>query len=121
MAFRFHKSFKIIPGIKLNIGKKGLGVSTGIKGARVGINSKGTYSSVAIPGTGISSLTYHKNKQIDEKQPITETQASTTKNRLSKKTFLILLTVFCLLGFIINFPTGLIITVLSFALYKYKS
>lgn len=64
MAWRFRKSIKLGKFVKLNIGKKGLGLSTGVKGARVGLNSRGTYTSVAIPGTGISHMTYHgKNKK----------------------------------------------------------
>lgn len=66
MAFRFRKSFKIAPGIRLNLSKKGIGMSAGVKGARVGINSKGTYTSVGIPGTGISSISYSKTKQLEE-------------------------------------------------------
>ncbi len=58
MGFRFRKSVSLFPGVRLNIGKKGLGVSAGVKGARVGIGSKGAYTSVGIPGTGISSVNY---------------------------------------------------------------
>ncbi len=51
----FRRSKKI-GGIKLNFSKSGIGVSTGIKGLRVGIDSKGkAYRSVGIPGTGIYS------------------------------------------------------------------
>ncbi len=59
MGFRFRKSFKIFPGLKLNVSKSGLGLSAGVKGsARVGVNSRGTYTSVGIPGTGISAMSY---------------------------------------------------------------
>lgn len=58
MGFRFRKSISLFPGVRLNIGKKGLGVSAGVKGARVGVGSKGAYTSVGIPGTGISSVNY---------------------------------------------------------------
>ncbi len=58
MGFRFRKSLSILPGVRLNIGKKGLGISAGVKGARVGVGSKGAYTSVGIPGTGISSVNY---------------------------------------------------------------
>lgn len=66
MGFRFRKSLSILPGVRLNIGKKGLGISAGVKGARVGVGSKGTYTSVGIPGTGISSVNYvGKGKQSE--------------------------------------------------------
>lgn len=55
MGFRFRKSIKILPGVKLNVGKKGVGISAGVKGARVSVNSSGRVTkSVGIPGTGIS-------------------------------------------------------------------
>lgn len=68
MAFRFKKSFKIAPGIKLNVGKKSFGFSAGIKGARIGVNSKkGLYASGGIPGTGISQTNYlNKSENIIE-------------------------------------------------------
>lgn len=51
----FRRSKKI-GGIKLNFSKSGIGVSTGIKGLRIGVDSKGkAYRSVGIPGTGIYS------------------------------------------------------------------
>lgn len=40
MGFFFRKSIKLGP-IRLNASKSGLGISTGIRGARVGINSRG--------------------------------------------------------------------------------
>ena len=55
MGFKFRKSIKILPGIKLNVGKKGVGIGAGVKGARVSVNSSGRVTkSVGIPGTGIS-------------------------------------------------------------------
>ncbi len=42
MAFYIRKAFKTGP-VRLNLSKGGLGISGGITGARVGINSRGTY------------------------------------------------------------------------------
>jgi hypothetical protein len=42
MAFYIRKAFKTGP-VRLNLSKGGLGLSAGITGARVGINSRGTY------------------------------------------------------------------------------
>lgn len=66
MGFRFRKSFKIAPGIKLNVGKKGIGISAGTKGARVSVNSSGRVTkSLSIPGTGVS---YVKSSKIGGKK-----------------------------------------------------
>lgn len=55
MGLKFRKSFKIAPGVKINMTHKSIGVSAGRKGARVSINSKGTTrTTVGIPGTGLS-------------------------------------------------------------------
>ena len=85
MALRFRKSFKIAPGIKLNVSKSGLGMSAGVKGARIGVNSKGTYSSYSIPGTGISSFEYHKSSTAKTRgQNVTST--NTTVEDLPERT-----------------------------------
>lgn len=60
MGLRFRKSFKIAPGVRLNLNKKSVGVSIGGKGARYSISSSGRRTaSVSVPGTGIS---YSKTK-----------------------------------------------------------
>ena len=53
--FRVRKSIRICPGVKLNIGKKGItSLSIGKAGATVNLSSKGVKGTVGIPGTGIS-------------------------------------------------------------------
>ena len=55
MGLRFRRSIKILPGVKLNLGKKSAGVSVGSTGARYSVNSSGRKTStVGIPGTGLS-------------------------------------------------------------------
>lgn len=59
MGFRFRKSIKLAPGVRLNISKKGLSsVSIGRSGARVNIGKKGTRSTIGIPKTGLSYSSY---------------------------------------------------------------
>lgn len=54
MGFRFRKSIKIAPGVRVNVGKKGSSLSVGGKGATVNFSKKGTRTTIGIPGTGIS-------------------------------------------------------------------
>lgn len=55
MGFRVRRSIKIAPGVRLNVSSKSIGVSAGVRGARVSVNSSGRVTrSVGIPGTGIS-------------------------------------------------------------------
>lgn len=57
MGFRFRKSFKILPGVRINLGKKGISTSIGPKGAKINIGPNGTRFTTSIPGTGISYST----------------------------------------------------------------
>ena len=54
MGFRFRKSFNLGGGFRLNLGKKGPGVSFGVKGLRIGAGPNGTKVTASIPGTGVS-------------------------------------------------------------------
>ena len=67
MGLSFRKSVQIMPGVKLNISKSGLSVSTGIKGLHASINTKGQVRGTAsIPGTGIR---YTKSKKLTDLIP----------------------------------------------------
>ncbi|WP_462413503.1 DUF4236 domain-containing protein [Neobacillus sp. Marseille-QA0830] len=58
MGLRFRKSFKIAPGIRMNLGKTGVGVSFGGPGLRYSIHSSGRRTTtVGIPGSGLSYST----------------------------------------------------------------
>src|SRR5260221_14361279 len=58
MGFPFRKSIKILPRIRLNVGKRGINsVSVGGRGARANIGKHGTHTTCSIPGTGISYRT----------------------------------------------------------------
>lgn len=54
MSLRFRKSFKVAPGVKLNLNKKSASVTFGEKGFHHTLNSSGRKTtSVGIPGTGL--------------------------------------------------------------------
>ena len=53
MAFRFRKSVKIAPGVRVNLGKKNASVSMGVKGAGITMGTAGTTIAASVPGTGI--------------------------------------------------------------------
>ena len=54
MGLRFRKSISIIPGVKLNFGKTGISVSTGVPGFRKTFHTSGRVTtSVGIHGTGL--------------------------------------------------------------------
>ncbi len=72
MGIRFRKSIKILPGVRLNIGKKSVSMSVGTKGFRHTISSTGrATTTVGIPGTGLSyteTSKYYENKEIEHNQ-----------------------------------------------------
>lgn len=66
MGFRFRRSMKILPGIRLTVGKSSIGISAGVPGARVSLNSRGRVTtSAGIPGSG---LYWTESKSIKKKR-----------------------------------------------------
>lgn len=64
MGFRFRKSFKVAPGVRLNVGKKSASVSLGGRGFRTSVSTTGRKTrSVGIPGTGISHVSTRGGKR----------------------------------------------------------
>lgn len=57
MGFRFRKSVRIMPGVRLNLSKSGISTSLGGNGATMNIGSRGTRTTVGVPGTGLSYST----------------------------------------------------------------
>ena len=51
MGFKYRKSVKIAPGVKLNVGKKSAGISIGGKYGGVSVNSKTGVRCILIKGT----------------------------------------------------------------------
>lgn len=64
MGLRFRKSFKIAPGVKVNLNKKSAGVTIGTRGAHYTVNTSGKRTaSVGLPGTGLSYSTSSGGKK----------------------------------------------------------
>ena len=64
MGLRFQRRVKILPGVRLNLSRSGVGLSVGGRGAHVGITARGQrYTSVGLPGTGVSWREYQKPAQ----------------------------------------------------------
>ena len=67
MALRFRRYIRLAPGVRLNVSKRGVSVSTGIRGASLTYGKRGLYGNVGIPGTGVSyreRLDHSKNRRI---------------------------------------------------------
>lgn len=61
MGLRFQRRVRLLPGVHLNFSRSGVGVSIGGRGAHVGITARRQrYTSVGLPGTGISYRQYSR-------------------------------------------------------------
>lgn len=58
VGFRFRRSVKLLPGIRLNFSKSGISTSLGGRGASINIGPKGIRKTVGIPGSGMSYSTF---------------------------------------------------------------
>lgn len=55
MGFRYRRSFKIAPGLKVNLNKKSASMTFGTKGIKYTISTTGrTRATISAPGTGLS-------------------------------------------------------------------
>lgn len=57
MTLRFRQTFTLFPGVRINVGKRGISTSIGVQGATVNIGQQGVRATVGAPGTGISYST----------------------------------------------------------------
>lgn len=57
MTLRFRQTFTLFPGVRINIGKRGISTSIGGPGASVNIGRQGVRATVGAPGTGSSYST----------------------------------------------------------------
>ena len=52
--FRFQRRIRLPLGMRLNLSKSGVGISTGIPGLRAGVGPNGVRLTAGLPGTGMS-------------------------------------------------------------------
>jgi hypothetical protein len=62
MGFRFRKSLKIVPGVRLNLSKSGTSWSIGGKGFTTNISKRGVRQTASLLGTGLSYSTFSSFK-----------------------------------------------------------
>jgi hypothetical protein len=56
MSLQFRRRIRIAPGVHLNLGLHGAGISLGPRGLHLGMNRRGMYTSAGIPGSGIYAV-----------------------------------------------------------------
>jgi hypothetical protein len=53
-GWRFQRRKKLVPGVTLNLSKRGAGVSVGPRGARASLGPRGLTATLTLLGTGLS-------------------------------------------------------------------
>jgi hypothetical protein len=53
MSWQYRTSFKVFPGLRLNVSSRGLSATIGASPFSVNLGSHGTYANLSIPGTGL--------------------------------------------------------------------
>jgi hypothetical protein len=69
MGFRFRRSVRILPGVKINLSGSGASVSLGGRGFHYTIGPKGTRVTAGIPGTGMSWTQYSPHSKTRPSAP----------------------------------------------------
>src|SRR5258706_15241308 len=58
MPIRFRRTFKILPGVKINVSRHGVSTTVGTRGMHLTFNRYGVRQSVGLPGSGVSETSY---------------------------------------------------------------
>jgi hypothetical protein len=100
MGFRFRKSVKVLPGVRLNVTNKGVSTSVGVKGSRLTIGKKGMTSTTSIPGSGISHTSTYRYKKNQTPQHLMDDQQ--VQGRGNGRGFLVFAIAICGIGYAIH-------------------
>ncbi len=75
MPVRIRKSFKLFPGVKVNMSKGGISFTVGAKGYHLNFSKRGVRQTVGLPGSGISETSYiMKNDEKSDSKKSNETE-----------------------------------------------
>ena len=88
MGFRFHRTIRLFPGLRLNVSKSGVSASIGTRGAWLTFGRKGTRTTVGLPGTGIS---YTQTTPVHQHSPHEHQDAGAAPGRASGRWLVVLL------------------------------
>ena len=94
MGTRFRRSFKVAPGVRVNLNKKSASISFGPKGLKHTVSTTGkSHTTVGIPGTGLSYTTSSGGKS-GAQQGVVSIPAAQRPTSPKSKTVALLLCIF---------------------------
>ena len=86
MAFKFRKRVKILPGVHVNLGKKGVSsVSIGKRGASLNIGKNGVKGTIGLNGSGLSYTSSLSNKATKNESALSERETEPHKENNASK------------------------------------
>jgi len=88
MGFRFRKSIRLIPGVRLNISKTGISTSIGPRGATINVGKRGVRGTVGLPGSGLSYSDMILRSQNRGSRPIGSDPAQPSARKLPSGLFI---------------------------------
>ena len=68
MPIRFRKSYRILPGVKVNVSKSGMSFTVGSRGFHLTFGKRGVRQTVGIPGSGLSESSYVFKNEPESKK-----------------------------------------------------
>lgn len=97
MGWRFRRSVKLFPGVRLNFSKSGISTSLGRPGASINLGPKGARYTAGLPGTGInfSALSSRSASGAEYGNPTAQSSGSGCLGLLAAVVGLFLLVSFC--------------------------
>lgn len=84
MGWRYRRSVKLFPGLKVNLSKTGTSLSVGGRGATMNIGKRGVRRTLSIPGTGISHVTQRSWGSLPSTSPKPTISPSQQQSRVLK-------------------------------------
>ncbi len=81
MPLRFFRRIRVLPGVTLNVSKRGVSTSVGVRGAHVTVGNGRVRETVGIPGTGVSYTTSQPLHQAHQEAAGTAQVPSAPKRR----------------------------------------
>jgi hypothetical protein len=58
MPIRFRRTFRVLPGVRVNVSKHGISTTVGPRGMHLTFNKYGVRQDLGLPGTGLSESSY---------------------------------------------------------------
>jgi len=66
MPLRFRRTYKIFPGVKVNVSKGGISTTVGFKGFHLNFSRRGIQRTIDFPGRGFTNAAFIKRNNPDD-------------------------------------------------------